>query len=249
LYGLTDGLCELTTNVSEAAVRRYIDTGAAPAERILLVRNGIDTDRFRPAPDLRRRARASLGLNDEICVLAVGRLEHQKNAELLIRAFSTARKSCPEAVLLLAGAGAQETILRELTDGLGLSDSVRFLGLRDDVDALMRAADVYANSSRYEGLPIVLLEAAASALPIVATEVGGTPEIVLEGKTGTLVPSENEEKFATALASLMSAPERERLALGERSREYIEATYGIENVVDQWERLYWEALHRIKETS
>jgi glycosyltransferase involved in cell wall biosynthesis len=244
VYRLTDKYCDLTTNVSQAAVDRYVGTRATPSDRIRFVRNGIDTSKFRPDAAIRNRVRASLGLNNEICILAVGRLERQKNTELMIRAFAAAREGCPDSVLLLVGAGSLEPMLRRLTAELKVEEHVRFLGLRDDVDDLMRAADVYANSSLYEGLPIVLLEAAASGVPIVATDVGGTPEIVLNGNTGTLVPSENLGRFSDALRSLMSVPECERREIGERSREFIEATYGIENIVDQWEQLYWNVLER-----
>lgn len=245
-YRLTDRLCDLTTNVSRAAVDRYVRTRAAPADRIRFVRNGIDVDRFRPDRTLREETRKRLGLNDEAMILAIGRFHFQKNHELLLRAFVRVRKDVAKAVLVLVGQGPLEPQLRQLVDALGIGESVRFLGVRDDIPALLNAADCYALSSRYEGLPIALLEASAAALPIVATDVDGNPEIVRHGISGILVPSEDESALADALSAVLGMPADQRMAMGLSGRAFVEREYALERVVDTWESVYRELLENVR---
>lgn len=240
LYRLTDRFCDLTTNVSRAAVDRYIRTRAAPRDRIRFVRNGIDVARFRPDAGVRDATRRHLGLDKQLAVLAVGRFHFQKNHELLLRAFARVRANVQNVVLLLVGQGPLESLLRESVQGLGLAGCVQFLGVRDDVPALLNGADCYAMSSRYEGLPIALLEAAATGLPIVATDVDGNPEIVQHGVSGILVPSEDEAALAAGLQAVLEMPANQRSAMGAAGRAFVEREYALEHVVDAWEALYGE---------
>lgn len=109
---------------------------------------------------------------------------------------------------------------------------------------LMRAADAFVLSSFYEGLPLVLLEAAATELPIVATDVGGIGELVLNGKTGYLVPARDSEALARAVVSLMSLPAEARIDMGKSGREHVMAHYDIEHVCSEWESIYLDLLHK-----
>lgn len=240
LYRLTDRFCDLTTNVSRSAVARYIETRAAPVDRIRFVPNGIDIDRFRRDDLARARIRNELQLADRPVVINIGRFHPQKNHELLVRAFAEAHVKVPGAVLLLVGAGDLQPEIKSLVAALGIAPAVRFLGIRNDVRDLLSAADLYAMSSRYEGLPVVLLEAAASGLPIVATAVGGNTEIVQEGVSGLLVPSEDLTAFSRALISLLTFPNADRADWGAAGRRFVEGAYGIDNVVETWEGLYAE---------
>lgn len=244
LYRLTDRFCDLTTNVSRSAVARYIETRAAPVDRIRFVPNGIDIDKFRRDDLARVRIRNELQLADRPVVINIGRFHPQKNHELLVRAFAEAHVKVPAAVLLLVGAGDLEREIKSLVAALGITPAVRFLGIRNDVRDLLSAADIYAMSSRYEGLPVVLLEAAASGLPIVATAVGGNTEIVQDGVSGLLVPSEDLAAFSRALVSLMTMSGTERAQWGGAGRRFVEGTYGIDSVVDTWEGLYADLGHR-----
>ena len=241
-YRLTDPLADITTNVSRAAVERYIRIGAAPEGKIIFMPNGVDTLRFRPDQTLRKTLRDDLGVNGKFVWLAVGRFEAAKDYPNMLWAFKAVVEKIQNTMLLLAGQGTLLDDIKKLAVDLGLTKKVRFLGVRRDVPELMNAADAFVMSSAWEGMPMVLLEAAACELPIVATDVGGNSEVVLHDKSGYIVPSQNPKALATAMIKMMNLPEPERKAMGRAGRAYIEANYSLERVVDQWETLYRELL-------
>jgi len=243
-YRLTDPLADLTTNVSRAAVERYIRVGAAPKNKIRFMPNGIDTAKFKPNKAVGQRLRNELGVDNYFVWLAVGRFEEAKDYPNMLRAFSMIVSKKLDVVLLLVGQGSLMEEVKKLASELKLEDKVRFLGVRRDVPDLMNAADTYVMSSAWEGMPMVLLEAGACGLPVVATDVGGNSEVVLNGKTGFIVPPRNPEALAQAMEKMMALPKEKRLEMGEAGRAYIEANYSLEHVVDQWEGLYMELLQR-----
>lgn len=154
---------------------------------------------------------------------------------------------CPNQVirsyrLFICGDGPLRSFLEALTKELGMEGHVRFLGLRRDIPELMNAADGFVLSSLWEGMPIVLLEAHAVGLPIVATNVGGNREVVLNGKTGFLVPPEDPEALAHAMLQLMMLSQEERERMGQEERKHIVENFSMERVVDMWEALYYELL-------
>ncbi len=122
---------------------------------------------------------------------------------------------------------------------------MRFLGLRRDIPEMMNAVDAYLMSSAWEGTPSVLLEASAVGLPIVATDVGGNREVVLDGKSGFLVPSKNSEALAGAMQRLMELPEFERRRMGMVGRGHVVANYSLERCVARWEELYRDQLSKL----
>jgi glycosyltransferase involved in cell wall biosynthesis len=241
-YRWTDRLGNLTTNVCQAAVDRYVRVGAAPADRIVRMPNGIELAAFGSDAAVRERLRGELGLGpDRFAWLAVGRLEEQKDVPNLLAAVTRLPAS---AVTLLVGEGPLRAELEARREALGLSaDRVRFLGARSDVADLLRAVDGYVMSSAWEGLPLVLLEAAASELPIVATRVGGNDEIVEDGVTGRLVPPGDPEALAAAMSDTMAMAAEGRAAWGRAGRERIEREFDIERVVDAWTALYGSLGH------
>ena len=244
LYRFTDPLCDLTTQVSQAGLERYVRVGAVPAEKIRFIPNGVDTARFRPDPKARDALQKELGVEGSFVWLAVGRFDPQKDYPNLLRAFAQVAAEETRAVLLIAGDGPLRPAAEELARELGVAGRVRFLGIRRDVPQLMNAADAYVMSSAWEGMPMVLLEASATGLPIVATDVGGNREVVLEDVTGFLVPAKDPKALAEAMLRLMNLPLEERRRMGERGRKHIEENYSLDRVVDQWEALYRELLAR-----
>ncbi len=132
----------------------------------------------------------------------------------------------------------------ELAARLGLSQRVRFAGFEPNVARWMQAADGFVLSSRYEGLPMVLLEAGACGLPAVATDVPGTREVIVDGETGWLTPAGDPERLATTMRWLMHTPLRLRQAMGVRARQRVVERFSLEAVLDRWERLYAELLER-----
>ncbi len=243
-YRVSNGLVDHMTIVSEAAADRFVAERIVPRELLTVVPNGVDIDLFRMTPETRASIRDSLGLGSEFVWLAVGRFEIAKDYPNMLRAFAKVRERQPGAVLLLVGRGSLQPETEALADSLGLRPSVRFLGVRQDIPQVMSAGDGYVMSSAWEGLPMVLLEAGAAALPIVATTVGGNSEVVAEGESGFLVPPENADALASAMLRLMSLPEGERRAMGEAGRDRVRAHYGLGRVADRWEGLYRDILSR-----
>jgi glycosyltransferase involved in cell wall biosynthesis len=243
-YRLTNGMADHMTIVSQAAADRFITEGIVPSSLLSVIPNGVDTERFRNLAAGRESVRRSLGLDREFLWLAVARFDMAKDHRNLLRAFARVRERYPQAVLLLAGHGPLQAETEALAEALGLGSAVRFLGVRNDVPELMSAVDAYVMSSAWEGMPIVLLEAAAAGLPVVATLVGGNHEVVRDQETGFLVPPSNSEALGLAMLRLMNSPEADRLSMGERGREHVRTHYGLGPVVDRWEELYRDVLER-----
>ena len=203
-------------------------------EKLRVIPNGVDTERFRPDSESRTRLRAELGAGGEFVWLAAGRLMWKKDYPAMLRAAAQLRTG----LLLIAGAGPLEQELAALAHELRVR--VNFLGVREDIPALMNAADGLVLSSVVEGLPMVLLEAAASGLPCVSTDAGGARDIVVDGQTGFLAPCGNPEALATAMARLMGLPGVARHKMGQAARERALTSFDMRAVTSQWEQLYRE---------
>jgi glycosyltransferase involved in cell wall biosynthesis len=147
--------------------------------------------------------------------------------------------------LLLVGGGELENAVREQVAGLGLESRVRFLGIRADVADILRASDVFVLSSRWEGNPMSVMEAMAAGLPVVSTAVGGVPELVRDGETGLLVPSEDTGALAQAIQALVDNPAR-RQAMGAAARQHAVASFDIRHTVRGYEQLYEALLNKNK---
>lgn len=245
-YRLTNGLVDHMTIISQAAADRFVGERIVPGRLLTVIANGVDTDRMRNLPPEGRAAlRGEMSVGDQQFVwLAVGRFEVAKDYPNMLRAFGDVRAREPRAVLVIVGQGSLQAEAEALTAELGLREAVRFLGARDDVPAVMSAADGYVMSSAWEGMPMVLLEAAAAGLPIVATAVGGNGEVVRDGESGFLVPARDSGVLRAGMLRLMALPEEQRRTMGERGREHVRANYGLQRVAERWERVYWDALAR-----
>ena len=244
-YRLTDPLADLTTQVSEAGRQRYIQVGAVPPSKIVYIPNGIDTARFHPNSKARQAVRDALGCSERAFVwLTVGRLEPVKNHLELLRAFREVVAVHPHARLLIAGQGPLQAAIEQRIAELGLAERVRLLGVRRDIPDVLNAADAFVLPSLWEGMPLTLLEAGAAALPIVATAVGGISEIVLEGKTGYLVPARDMDALAEAMRRVMRLSDADRMTMGQAGRAHVVQNFDLERVVDRWEALYRELLQR-----
>jgi glycosyltransferase involved in cell wall biosynthesis len=242
-YRWTDRFATLTTAITPAAATLYREAGAVRSDRLRVIPNGVDLDRFRKTPGEREHLRRLLALDDGFVWLAVGRFNPAKDYPTLIAAFARVVAAVPQATLVIAGDGPDRAAAERAAERIGGGEggrSVRFLGVRDDVPALMLAADAYVMSSAWEGLPLVLLEAAAMGLPIVTTAVGGTPEVVLDRQSGALVPPRNPSALADAMLDVMRRPHDHRRAMGERGRAHVRRHFALDHVVDIWERTYEE---------
>ncbi len=234
LYRATDPLADATVAVCQAVAERHAASGAVRRARLRVIPNGVDTERFRPDTASRDRLRGEFGAGDEFVWLAAGRLMWKKDYPTMLRAAAR----LGGGILLIAGTGPLESELATLARELGVR--AHFLGAREDVPALMNAADGLVLSSVVEGLPMVLLEAAASGLPCVTTDVGGARDAVLDGQTGFLAPCGDPEALAAAMTRLVELPVAARREMCRRAREWALARFDLNSVTSQWEQLYRE---------
>lgn len=235
-YRLTDPLATVTTAVSEAAAERYVRVGAAPPGRIRAFPNGFDFSR--PTPDgARASLREAFGVGDGFLWATAGRLDVQKGYDLLLEAFDTVRRARPDARLVIAGDGPERAALTDIVARLGLAGSATLLGDRQDVPAILAAADGFVLSSRWEGLPMVLLEAAAQGLPIVCTDVGGDREVARPELGGVLVDVD-PAAIAGGMLQVMAIDPAARAAIGAALREHVRAEYDMSAVVERWKTTY-----------
>lgn len=223
--------------VSEAtAVQAREQDDCAPA-RLRVIPNGIRLDKFAVAEEERKKlrddARAQLGLGDAWVVGTVGRLDENKNHAMLIRAMAPYLGA--DCKLVIIGAGPTRAALDAAVAQLPDPSSVILTGLRTDVPRLLPAFDVFTLPSATEGLPLVVPEAMAAGLPVVATAVGGLPQVLDDGVTGLLVPVE-EEPLAAALISLRD-PAR-AAAMGRAAKAAALERFGAERMVDRYLELY-----------
>ncbi len=237
-YRISDPFCDLTTNVSLAAANRYIERGMVPEHKMKMIPNGIVTDRFRFNLEARNRLRRKLGIDDRFVWLAVGRLEEAKDYPDMLQAMVKIQHHQENPLLLVVGEGSLESTVKTLARSLNIDTSVRFLGFRLDIPDLLSASDAYVMSSAWEGMPLVLLEASSAGLPIVATDVGGNREVVLDEESGLLVKPRAPDALAQAMLRMMDLSPEARQQMGAMGGRHVEATYNIEHIVDLWEELY-----------
>lgn len=242
-YRVTDSIGDLTTIICNAAAERYVQVGSVPAHRLQVVVNGLPVEQFRPDPQSRAIIRQQLGIHDEFVWLAVGRFEPPKDYSNLINAV--ARVAAQGNVFLIAGDGPLRSDIEKLASKLNVSDRFRFLGIRKDVPALMAAADGYVMSSAWEGLPMVLLEAASAGLPIVATNVGGNGEVVRDEISGYLVAPSDPAALASAMQQMERARPSARIAMGLAGRDFVVKNYSLSSVLDEWESIYQAFIQKV----
>jgi glycosyltransferase involved in cell wall biosynthesis len=217
--------------------------GARP-DRVTVVLNGIDHRRFVRDDSRRGRSRAQLGIGDgETVIGAVGRLEPQKRFDLLMEAFARLRGSRPDLRLLIVGEGSARPFLEQRHQQLGLGDACRLLGHTSDVPALHHAFDLFVQSSEYEGTPNAVLEAMAMRTPIVATDCGGTSELVTDGVHGRIVPPGDVVALATAIEQALRDPASAAAHVA-AARARIEHELSFERRMRRVEAIYDELVPR-----
>jgi glycosyltransferase involved in cell wall biosynthesis len=211
--------------VSSLDAERMVSIEHVPAEKVVMIPNA-----YVPRPDqVDSDLRAELGIERTTPLIAViSILRPQKALSVMLDAFADVLARLPDAYLAIAGDGECRAELELQSKRLGLTERVRFLGVRADIDAILRAADVAAMSSDFEGTPLVAYECIANRTPLVATAVGGLLDIVEDGRTGLLVPPRDPPALARALTSLLTDPPR---------RERIAAA-----AAEQWDRFTIEAV-------
>jgi glycosyltransferase involved in cell wall biosynthesis len=212
--------------------RELLATGYFHPKRVRIIANGVAITPEDPA--VRARVRSEFRLGDEPVLLATSRLHPTKGHRDLLAAVAQLRQTSPRVRLLLVGDGVERPHLEEQARGLGLGDAVRFTGFRDDVTALLQAADLFVLPSLREGMPNAALEAMAAGLPIVACAVDGVPEAVADGETGLLVPPGSPDALADALGRLLADRARAE-RLGRAGRDRARERFALDRVLAETE--------------
>jgi sugar transferase (PEP-CTERM/EpsH1 system associated) len=229
-------ICVSAEIARELTARRIV-----PQDKVCVLPNGIDTDKFSARADA-VGVRRSLGIAPQAPVVGtVGRLSEVKRQDLLLQGFARLKQRLPEARLLLVGDGPMRGPLEQLASELRLRDSVHFAGFQEEPAAYLQAMDVFALSSRSEGLPVSILEAWAAGLPVVSSAVGGVPEIIEQGRTGLLYPSGDAGSLAGRLGEVLSDQNLARTLAGAGQRE-VAARYSLDRMVDDYQRHYQAVL-------
>jgi glycosyltransferase involved in cell wall biosynthesis len=226
----TDAIVSVSADVADRHQGLY-----GPGRSSTVIRNGVE---FAPARRSRAAVRAELALPDGATGIVVARAEPVKGHDTLLRALGVLRQQGVAVNLLIVGDGSERPRLEALAGQLGLDPArVRFLGFRTDVPDLLAAADFFVLSSLQEGLPLAVLEAMAHSLPVIATPVGGVPEVLTDGAHGFLVPTRASDLLAAAIGRLAADPEL-RQALGQAGARRVEHEFLFEHMAGRYEHLY-----------
>lgn len=222
---------------SEAGGQRAVATRVATAGKLRVIPNGLRLVAL-PATKERQTIRRSLGCSDETCLIAsVGRLVPEKGCEITIDVARLVLARGLRARFVIAGDGPLRGEVERRIAQIGIAESMLLVGERRDIPALLSAADIYLSTSRSEGMSNSVMEAMGLGLPVVASAVGGTPELIASGDTGLLFPPGDSAAAAETLITLIESPSLRR-ALGERGRAFVEARHSLEAMVEELESLY-----------
>jgi L-malate glycosyltransferase len=228
-------LCDRVICNSHAASKALIEHGL-PSSKVAVIPNGISDASF---------ARTEPALPRSSDILRVGMIARMndpcKNHVAFLRVAARLAANVSNVEFLLVGDGLLRPSLEKMTQDLGLANRTRFLGNREDIPAVLASMDVLVLPSRSESLPNVIIESMAAGVPVVATSVGGVPELVKEGETGFLVPPEDDDRLLAAVERLLASP-RLRAEFGERSRRLALANYSLNTIRDRYEELYTSLL-------
>ena len=243
LNRFTVGIDDRVIAVSNAARRVEIETCGADPKRVITIVNGVDAETpgdsaNKPATSLRNE----FGIDESTMVIGtVGRLHRAKGLDIFLHAAADVRHTTPGVRFIIVGSGPDRAALESLTDTLSIAPNVAFLGERSDIPDLLSAMNLFVLSSPEEGMPNVVLEAMAAGLPVVATGVGGTLEVVVDGKTGLLVPPGDPLRLAGAMTTMLADPDRMRM-MGREGHRRVRECFRIETMVERTEELYEEVL-------
>lgn len=230
-------VCDRVVTVSDEVRDRTVRAWIAPAAKVVAIANGIDPARFRVAAAKRAALRAELAQDDGPLLLTVARLVWFKGLDTLIDALPPLVARHPALRLVIVGEGTLRAALTDQAERLGLGEHVRFTGERADVPALLAAADLFVLPSVSEGMPISILEAMAAGRAVVATRVGGVPELIEEGQTGLVVPARDAGALAEALDRLIADPAL-RARMGGAGAARLASEFSAEAMVARTRALY-----------
>lgn len=221
-----------------AEVRQRLLSAGVKADRIHLIRNGIDLRPFTKAiPSLRKDT-----VGGQVLIVGwIGRLSQEKGVDIFLRAAARVLAQCPSVKFVVVGEGPEQASIEALIETLRIGESVSLVGRREDMPSVYASLDVMVSSSRQEGLPMAILEGMASGLPLVATAVGDVPTVVLDGRTGVIVPPEDVDSLASAIVDLLrNANLRDQL--GGAAAKLVENEFSADRMTAEYLRMYEEVV-------
>jgi len=238
---LTSRLCDRIVCVSQSVFTQHSRRSGLPVGRYTVIPNGIDTEAFSRDDARRRELRSQWRLGENEVLLAfVGRLDKQKGVDTLLEAMSMLAERGAAPRLVIAGAGPQRKIIERFVDSPAGS-TCRYLGFVHDVRGLLSAADVLVMPSRWEGLPLVAVEAMAAGLPVIASRCDGLKDVVIDGRTGLFVAPDDAAELAGQIERLAADGELRRRQ-GSAGRGHVVRNFDVGNFVAAHERLYLELI-------
>ena len=240
LATITDKIIAVSHHLKDYMIQHE---GINPA-KIEVILNGIDLSDFRKTADV-SAAKKELGIPaDNAVVGIIASLTPVKNHTTLIKAGHLIRQSLPKVTFLVIGDGPLMRQHQKLVHESGLADAFIFLGNREDVPSLLPVFDVSVLCSLYEGISITILESMAAGKPVVATHVGGTPEVVKDGLTGYLVPPENPKELAEKIRCLLESPTLAK-SMGTAGREFVEREFSYARMIEETKQVYAASLRKL----
>jgi glycosyltransferase involved in cell wall biosynthesis len=238
LVSLSDKVVAVSPRVAEELEQR----GIAPREKVEVVYLGLELDRYQNVEKHRGELRRELGISPEVPLIgSVGRLVPIKDIPTLLRAMKSVGASHPDASLLVIGDGPERPALELEAYRIGVSSRVRFLGFRRDLERVYADIDVAVNCSQNEGTPVALIEAMAAGVPVLATSVGGTPDLFLNGLLGRLVPSADSSRLSEAICDVLRDPVTAQKTAA-KAQDHVFERFRSERLVADLDRLYTRLL-------
>jgi glycosyltransferase involved in cell wall biosynthesis len=241
LLGMTDFCVDKVTAVSQNVANAHVAKGITKEDKICIIYNGIELDCENLADIPTARRNLNIVGGGKWILLTIASLEIKKGHIFLFGALKTLKEKGYKIKLIAAGRGKEEERLREEIVAQDLNGEVILAGEKDNIAELLSVSDVFVLPSLWEGLPNALLEAMVSGVPVVATRVGGVPEVVINDETGLLVEAKDSDALAVAIERLINNHEL-RQRLSQKAKEYVRKNFNIKAIVGQTEKLYDELL-------
>lgn len=242
ISGLIWNLNTYVVCVSDDTQKEILKHNRISLSKIRVIYNGIDLNAFNFIQDngFAHEKRKQVGLQENSFLIGnIGRLVADKDQETLLKAFRKLVQKKFNGELVIVGDGPLQGHLKKKADDLAIADKVKFLGFRDDIEELLSIFDVYVLSSIREGVSLTLLEAMACHRPIVATKIGGNPEVVIDNQTGYIVPPGFPERIESAVMRLY-ANKGVAQEMGAMGRKRVEEKFSLKNMAEEYMRLYRE---------
>ncbi len=242
IYGINSRMADQVIAVSEEVRQYQLKYTGIPAKKIRTIENGVDVRRFSGQEQAGQQVRAELAMDADAPLAGIiARLEPQKDHVTFLKAAAIIKQSLPNARFVVVGDGQLRDELVNLAASLGLGQAVKFLGIRKDIPAILAAIDVLVFSSRWEGLPVTLLEGMAARRPIVSTDVGGVAGVVLPEKSAFLVRPEDPQSLAEACIKVMRDKVLAR-QMGAAGFERVQANYSLDSMLSRTLTLYTDLM-------